>query len=84
MHGKPILHSLFNKLLTFSLSLYILGFECHESADLVFVVDSSGSITGSNSANANFDNWSLTLQFIASFVNQLDIGPSKFRVGVVT
>jgi len=46
--------------------------------DLVFVVDSSGSINW-----ADPDNWSTMLSFMADIVGRLNIGPSGAQVGVV-
>ncbi len=61
----------------------ISGFTCDKKTDLVFVVDSSGSIQDKNPPDNSFDNWELTLQFIANFINQLNIGIDDVRVGLV-
>ncbi|XP_013385192.1 collagen alpha-1(VII) chain [Lingula anatina] len=44
-------------------------------ADVVFVLDSSGSV--------GFSNFRLVLQFLTSVIEGLDIGEDKFRVGVI-
>ena len=55
---------------------------CVEYADVVFVVDSSGSIC--NNENVDIcDNWKTVLQFMEDLVDNLDVGKSKTRVGVV-
>lgn len=45
-------------------------------ADMVFVLDSSGSI-GSN-------NWVKVLEFVKSFITDVNIGPQNVQVGIVT
>jgi len=52
-------------------------------ADIVFVVDSSGSIRDANPADGSYDNWALTLNFIKTFVEKLTIGPSFAQIGMV-
>ena len=52
-------------------------------ADVVFVLDSSGSIRDQNPSDGSFDNWQLLLQFVADVVARLTIGFSATRVGVV-
>jgi hypothetical protein len=47
--------------------------------DLGIVLDTSGSITD----GGNEQNWPLLLQFVASIVEQFEIGPSKTRVSLV-
>ena len=42
--------------------------------DLVFVVDSSGSILRNN--------WQLVLQFMQNIVNDFTIGPNDIQIGV--
>ena len=44
--------------------------------DLVFVLDSSGSVKE--------DNWLLVLEFVTTLVDGLEIGPFRTQVGVVT
>ena len=51
---------------------------CRQKIDLVFVVDSSGSIQA-----AGEDNWSRILDFIVRIVNTLIIGPDDARVGLI-
>ena len=52
------------------------------SADIVFVVDSSGSIL--EGPQGPIDNWQLTLNFIINIVNNLEITSDRNRVGLVT
>jgi len=52
-------------------------------ADIVFIVDSSGSIRDANPPDGSVDNWALTLEFIATFIDQLNIGPEASQVGLV-
>ncbi len=62
----------------------ILGGECVDGqGDIVFVVDNSGSIRDNNPADGSYDNWNLMLEFMAGFVQQLNIGPDNFKVGLV-
>ncbi len=63
--------------------IFIVGFVCDRKADIVFVVDSSGSIRGNNPSDGSYDNWDLTLQFITNFVNQLNISINNVKVGLV-
>ncbi len=49
----------------------------------MFVVDNSGSIRDNNPADGSYDNWNLMLEFMAGFVQQLNIGPDNFKVGLV-
>lgn len=51
--------------------------------DLVFIVDSSGSIRDKNPSNDSYDNYDLLLQFVTDIIDQMTIGPSKTRVGLV-
>jgi hypothetical protein len=53
-------------------------------ADIVFVLDSSGSIRDQNPADASYDNWDLILQFVVRVIENLDIGSDASRVGLVT
>jgi von Willebrand factor type A domain len=50
-------------------------------ADIVFVIDNSGSIRDNDPPGGN--NWQLTLNFIKSLVQLLDVGPDKIRIAVV-
>ena len=53
--------------------------------DLVFVVDSSGSIRDNNPSDYSYDNWQLILDFMDSVITSLQyIGPQTNQVGVVT
>jgi hypothetical protein len=51
------------------------------TADVVFVIDNSGSIGDSDPPGGN--NWQLILNFIKSVVQMLDIGPEAIRVAAV-
>ena len=52
--------------------------------DLVFVLDSSGSIGDSNPTSSSFDNnYDLVLQFVKQIVESLMIGENQSRVGMV-
>ena len=53
-------------------------------ADVVFVLDSSGSIRDNNPQDGSYDNWNLLLTFVADVVTGLSIGLSATRVGIVT
>lgn len=57
---------------------------CQSAADIVFVVDSSGSIRDANPADNSYDNWELILNFINSIIDRLDIGEHATRVGLVS
>ena len=54
------------------------GSACHSRADIVFVVDSSGSINEHDSAN-----WGRVKEFAKSVVRQLDVAEDRVRVGMV-
>ena len=43
-------------------------------ADIVFIVDSSGSIRDNNPADGSYDNWELALNFISDFVADFNLG----------
>lgn len=52
--------------------------------DLVFVVDSSGSIRAGNANNPDGqDNWALLLAFINNIISRLSISSTLTRVGMV-
>ena len=51
-------------------------------ADIVFVVDSSGSIL--EGPQGPIDNWQLTLNFVIQIVQNLEIGSDANRIGLVT
>ena len=44
--------------------------------DIVFVIDSSGSIRDLNPTDGSYDNWELTLKFVADIINSFTIGPN--------
>jgi hypothetical protein len=50
-------------------------------ADIVFVVDSSGSIVDKNTQDT--DNWQITKDFINNIIDTFDIGDDSIRVGLV-
>ena len=51
---------------------------CHSRADIVFVVDSSGSINEQDPSN-----WDRVKNFAKSIVAKLDVGEDRVRVGMV-
>ena len=62
----------------------MIGLVCQEGrADLVFVVDSSGSIREGNPVDNSYDNWQLMLDFMSDLVARIPIGPNNFQIGVV-
>ena len=58
--------------------------QCFRQADVCFVIDSSGSICGSNHVGSSCDNWSLLLSFVNTIIDAFTIGEKQTRVGVVT
>jgi len=54
------------------------GSTCHAKADIVFVVDSSGSINEQDQGN-----WDRVKNFAKSIVGKLDVGEDRVRVGMV-
>ncbi|KAI0220319.1 hypothetical protein LSAT2_028165, partial [Lamellibrachia satsuma] len=53
-------------------------------ADIVFVIDSSGSIRDANPKDKSYDNWQLLLdEFMVRMVDALYIGSNQVRVGAV-
>jgi collagen type VI alpha len=58
--------------------------DCTQSrADIVFVIDSSGSIRDQNPPDGSYDNYELLLGFVNSIVDKLNIGMNLTRVGAV-
>ena len=55
--------------------IYCTDAECQNGIDLVFVLDSSGSI--------GIVNFQLIRNFVTNIIQNLDIGPDKNRVGVI-
>ena len=53
-------------------------------ADIVFVIDSSGSIRDMNPADQSFDNFNLMLAFLNNVVDLLNIGQNGVHVGMVS
>ena len=51
--------------------------------DIVFVVDSSGSIRDTNPADGAYDNWTLLLDFIVNLLSKLNVGQLGTHVGLV-
>ena len=47
---------------------------CSNKFDLVFIVDSSGSIRDNNPEDQRFDNWQLVKQFLKTIVETFNIG----------
>ena len=52
-------------------------------ADIVFVIDSSGSIRDQNPKDKSYDNWVLLLEFMVKIVDMLNIGTNQVRIGAV-
>ena len=52
--------------------------------DLVFLVDSSRSIKGSNPSDDSYDNWELLKSFVTNMIDALDIGEDTAHVGLVS
>lgn len=52
-------------------------------ADVVFVLDSSGSIRDQNPDDNSYDNWNRMLQFVSDIIGQLNIGQNGVHVGLV-
>ena len=52
-------------------------------ADVVFAVDSSGSIRDNNPADVSYDNWNKILKFISDVIDELNIGTDGVHVGMV-
>ena len=48
------------------------------------MIDSSGSICGSNHVGSSCENWSLLLSFVNTIIDTFTIGEQQTRVGVVT
>lgn len=51
-------------------------------ADVLFLVDSSGSIRDANPADQSYDNWALTLDFLDTFVRDITIGEDFAKVAL--
>jgi len=52
-------------------------------ADLVFIVDSSGSIRDTNPSDGGYDNWQLILKFMQNFVRNIPVASDQFRIGLI-
>lgn len=52
--------------------------------DIIFLLDSSGSIRDTNPADGSYDNWALMLNFVRNLVDQLNIGENETHVAVVS
>ena len=53
-------------------------------ADIVFVVDSSGSIRDANPSDGSYDNWNLVLTYINNVIASMNVDfNSGVRVGLV-
>jgi collagen type VI alpha len=57
---------------------------CAAKADLVFVLDSSGSIRDNNPPDGSYDNWNLILSFINNLIDKLIISEDATRIGLVS
>lgn len=58
--------------------------ECSSAvADIVFVLDTSGSIRDANPKDGSTDNWQRMLSFLIELVDELEISAEKNRVGLV-
>ena len=61
----------------------LLG-ECADfRADIVMVIDTSGSIRQANPKNGSYDNWSLLLEFVVRMVEHLNVDAGHVRIGAV-
>ena len=58
--------------------------ECFNQVDVCFVLDSSTSICGSNSASGSCNNWALLLSFMNDIIDAFSVGDQKARIGLVT
>ena len=63
--------------------MFLVGVCDNYMADIVFVIDSSGSIRDANSTDGSYDNWELLLNFMVTMVNKLNIALNQVRIGVV-
>ena len=52
-------------------------------ADIVMVIDSSGSIRDNNPQDGSYDNWNLLLQFVERIIDDLYIETGQVRIGAV-
>jgi len=52
-------------------------------ADIVFLVDSSGSIRDNNPEDNSYDNWELALTFISDFIADFNLGTTATQFGLV-
>ena len=63
--------------------MFLAGVCDNYLADIVFVIDSSGSIRDANPQDGSYDNWNLLLEFMVQIVDRLNIGSNKVRIGAV-
>ena len=56
--------------------------ESTDEVDLVFLLDSSGSINKTASASGRYENWDLSLNFLKGIVDRVDVG-GRWRIGLV-
>ena len=62
----------------------VVSGECDNfSADIVFVMDSSGSIRDNNPKDGSYDNWQLLLEFMVRMVDDLSVATGQVRIGAV-
>ncbi|KAK2189963.1 hypothetical protein NP493_92g03036 [Ridgeia piscesae] len=52
--------------------------QCEEKADIVFLIDSSGSVQETSA-----ENWKLVLTFIGGIVNRLPVSRDEIRIGAL-
>ena len=57
----------------------ILVVNCVAVADIVFVMDSSGSIRWKNPVDQSYDNYQLMKDFVIDIINSFEFGPDKVR-----
>ena len=69
-------------MLALAMSMFLAGACENYMADIVFVVDSSGSIRDANPTDGSYDNWELLLNFMVTMVDKLNIGSNQVRIGV--
>ena len=70
--------------LSINMSKTICFSEPCEQADIVFVIDNSGSIRDNNPEDDSYDNYLLLLEFVVDIVSTLKIGSAHTRVGLVS
>jgi hypothetical protein len=51
--------------------------------DMVFIVDSSSTISEADPASGSYSNWELILTFITNIIKKFLIGPTETRIGLI-